>query len=375
MSKYQLTVGVQSKALRVVLYGPEGIGKTTLAAEFPSPIFIDIEDGSNQLPVARMPRPTSWAMLMDEIKAVRDGDVPGCSTLIIDTADAAEQLCIDAVCAEQSIKSIESPGYGKGYTYLAEKYGKLLDALGEVVDTGRNVVVVSHALCRKFERPDEEGAYDRYELKLSRKVAPLVKEWCDMLLFLDYKTIVETQSAKDGTVTKAKAKGGRRIIHTTHHPCWDAKNRFGLKDPLSLDFAELAPYIPDLLQQQRTIEHEPVVAPEPVQPRKTSKVASKVEAPDVPADVDENVMMDNDFNTNASNDPRDSYPDHCKKLVDLMKSSDISDEDLRKAVGIKAFFPKECPVAEYPADFVSWLVSVWDSFVPFVNEQIKGIPF
>jgi hypothetical protein len=363
MSKYPLTVGVQSKALRVVLYGPEGIGKTTLAAEFPSPIFIDIEDGSNQLPVARMPRPTSWAMLMDEIHAVRDGDVPGCSTLVIDTADAAEQLCVDAVCAEQSIKSIESPGYGKGYTYLAEKYGKLLDALGEVVDTGRNVVVVSHALCRKFERPDEEGAYDRYELKLSRKVAPMVKEWCDMLLFLDYKTIVETQSTKDGTVTKAKAKGGRRIIHTTHHPCWDAKNRFGLKDPLNLGYEELAPYIPDLLQQQRTIEHEPVVAPEPepVQPRKTSKVASKVEAP-APAPV-------------ASSDPRDAYPDYCKQLVDLMKSSDISDEDLRKAVGIKAFFPQECPVAEYPADFVSWLVSVWDSFVPFVNEQIKDIPF
>ena len=359
MSKYDLICGVQSKALRVTLYGPEGIGKTTLAAEFPSPIFVDIEDGSNQLPVARMPRPTSWAMLMDEIKAVRDGDVPGCSTLVIDTADAAEQLCIDAVCAEQSIKSIESPGYGRGYTYLAEKYGKLLDVLGEVVDTGRNVVVVSHALCRKFERPDEEGAYDRYELKLSRKVAPMVKEWCDMLLFLDYKTIVETQSAKDGTVTKAKAKGGRRIIHTTHHPCWDAKNRFGLKDPLSLDFAELAPYIPDLLQQQRTIEHEPVVAPAP-EPT-PAPTTTPTPAP-APAPV-------------ASSDPRDAYPDHCKQLVDLMKSSDISDEDLRRAVGVKGHFPQECPVSEYPADYIAWLVSVWDSFVPFVNEQIKGIPF
>jgi replication-associated recombination protein RarA len=115
VGKYDLITGVRQKALRVVIYGSEGIGKTTLAAEFPSPIFIDVEDGSNQLPVARLPRPTSWAMLMDEIKAVRDGDVPSCSTLVIDTADAAEQLCIDAVCAEQSISGIESMGYGKGY--------------------------------------------------------------------------------------------------------------------------------------------------------------------------------------------------------------------------------------------------------------------
>ena len=373
MGRYDLICGIQSKALRVCLYGSEGIGKTTLAAEFPSPIFIDIEDGSNQLPVARMPRPTSWAMLLDEIKAVRDGEIPGCSTLVIDTADAAESLCIDAVCAERTIKGIESPGYGRGYTYLAEKFGKLLDLLGEVVDTGRNVVVVSHAMCRKFERPDEEGAYDRYELKLSRKVAPMVKEWCDMLLFLDYKTIVETQSTKDGTVTKAKAKGGRRIIHTTHHPCWDAKNRFGLKDPLPLEYVSIAECIPAMSEQQRTIYHEPVT--EPVQPRKTSKVASKVEAPDVPADVDENVMMDNDFNTTASSDPRDAYPDHCKQLVDLMKLSDISDEELRRAVGIKGYFPQECAVSDYPADFVVWLVGVWDTFKAFVMEQVKGVPF
>ena len=365
MGKYDLICGIQSKALRVCLYGSEGIGKTTLAAEFPSPIFIDIEDGSNQLPVARMPRPTSWAMLLDEIKAVRDGEIPGCSTLVIDTADAAESLCIDAVCAERTIKGIEDVGYGRGYTYLAEKFGKMLDALGEVVDTGRNVVVVSHAMCRKFERPDEEG------------VAPMVKEWCDMLLFLDYKTIVETQSDKQGNVTKAKAKGGRRIIHTTHHPCWDAKNRFGLKDPLPLEYASIAECVPDLLQQQRTIDHEPVA--EPVQPRKTSKVASKVaskvEIPDVPADVDENVMIDNDFNTTASSDPRDAYPDHCKQLVDLMRLSDISDEELRRAVGIRGYFPQECAVSDYPADFVAWLVGIWDSFAEFVQEQVKGIPF
>ena len=238
MAKYDLITGIQKKALRVVIYGVAGIGKTTLAAEFPNPVFIDIEDGSNQLPVARMPRPSSWEMLMDEVREVRDGNVP-CSTIIIDTADAAEELCIDAICAEKGWDGLENPGFGRGYTYLAEKFGKLLDVLGEVVDQGINVVVVSHSLCRKFELPNEEGAFDRYELKLSKKVAPMLKEWSDMLLFLDYKTYVEETSK--GT---HKARGGKRIMRTTHHPCWDAKNRFGLPDEMPLSYDGLAPYVP-----------------------------------------------------------------------------------------------------------------------------------
>jgi hypothetical protein len=151
LAKYELVTGVQKKALRVCIYGVAGIGKTTLAAEFPNPVFIDVEDGSNQLPVARMPRPSSWEMLMDEVREVRAGNVP-CSTLIIDTADAAEELCVRAVCSEKDWDGIEDPGYGKGYIYLAERYGKLLDLLGEVVDGGRNVVVVSHAMARKFDQ-------------------------------------------------------------------------------------------------------------------------------------------------------------------------------------------------------------------------------
>jgi hypothetical protein len=217
-------------------------------------------------------------------------------------------------------------------------------------------VVVSHALCRKFERPDEEGAYDRYELKLSRKVAPMVKEWCDMLLFLDYKTIVETVSDKQGNVTKAKAKGGKRIIHTTHHPCWDAKNRFGLKDPLPLEYTSISECVPDMMQQQRTVDHQPVA--EPVEGKNSGKTVANqqpvVEAP-----------------TGKTR----KYPKRLEALEDLMDQYNITDAELRKAIAVKQYLPPECKVEDYPQDFVSWLVSVWDSFVPFVNEQIKGIPF
>ncbi|MEI3535361.1 MAG: AAA family ATPase [Bacilli bacterium] len=72
-------------------------------------------------------------------------------------------------------------------------------------------------------------------MKLTKQVAPLLKEWCDMLLFCNYKTYVVTTENN----TK-KAQGGKRVVYTSHHACWDAKNRYGLPDELDLDFKGIA---------------------------------------------------------------------------------------------------------------------------------------
>lgn len=363
MAKYDLTIGVQQKAVRCVIYGTAGVGKTTLAAQFPNPVFIDVEDGSNQLPVARMPRPTSWDMLLDEAREVRAGNIP-CSTLVIDTADAAEELCVRAACAENGWDSIESPGYGKGHVYVNEKFARLLDLLGEIVDGGRNVVVISHAVARKFERPDESGAYDRFELKLNKKNSPMLKEWSDMLLFLDYKIYVEEDS--NG---KAKAKGGKRIIRTTYHPCWDAKNRFGLPDEMPLSYDGLAPYVPDMMLGGRTVEMKPTESPKkPAEAPKPSPAIQEVDERIERMDADLKAAGMAQKQLDGEPDPCDTYPDHCKALVDLMRADGITDEMLRRAVGSKGYFVKECPVANYPADFVRWLVGVWESFVPVAKE-------
>ena len=194
MSKYAVTSGIQTAPVKTVLYGPEGIGKSTFASHFPSPVFIDTEGGTKRLNVARLPQPTSWAMLLDEVAEVRKGNVP-CSTLVIDTADWAERLCIQAVCARAKVNGIEDFGYGKGYTYVKEEFSKLLDALEEVLNAGHNVVVLAHAAITKFEQPDAVGNYDRWGMKTSKQVAPLLREWCDMLLFANYKTVVEKAPA------------------------------------------------------------------------------------------------------------------------------------------------------------------------------------
>ena len=60
--------GKIEKAQRVVIYGTEGIGKSSFAAKFPTPVFIDVEEGTNDLDVFRTPTPTSYAMLKDQVK-------------------------------------------------------------------------------------------------------------------------------------------------------------------------------------------------------------------------------------------------------------------------------------------------------------------
>ena len=133
MSKYAITAGVQDSPVKTVLYGPEGIGKSTFASHFPDPVFIDTEGGTKRLNIKRLPQPTSWAMLLDEVAEVRRGNIP-CGTLVIDTADWAERLAIDAVCAKAKVDGLEGFGYGKGYIYLKEEFGKLLDALEEILN-------------------------------------------------------------------------------------------------------------------------------------------------------------------------------------------------------------------------------------------------
>lgn len=226
--------GKVESAKKVVIYGPEGIGKSTLASQFPDAVFIDTEGSTKELDVARYPVPMSWNDIIADVEDTA-AEAP-CKTLIIDTADWAEQFCIKAVCQKNGVGGVEDFGYGKGYVYVSETFAELLRACDKCIEAGINVVFTAHAMMRKFEQPDEMGAYDRWEMKLSKKVAPLLKEWADMVLFCNYKTDVIT----DQNTKSKKATGGRRVVYTSHHPCWDAKNRYGLPDQMEMSFDGIA---------------------------------------------------------------------------------------------------------------------------------------
>lgn len=342
------------KPQKVVIYGPEGIGKSTFAAQFPKPLFIDTEGSTSHLEVDRLPRPTSWQMLKQYIKDLK-GDTMGYHTLVIDTADWAERLCEEAICQSNGKVGIEDFGYGKGYTYVKEEFGRLLDSLSDLIDAGMNVVLTAHSIIRKFELPEETGAYDRYELKLGQKAgnqcAALAKEWADMVLFVNYKEIVIT--TKDN---KKKVSGGKRVMYTAHNPCWDAKNRHGLAEELPFDYQEIANCIPVMNQvtpQPTPAEPEPAPkAPDP--PKESPKPPARAEAEQSDVQANEDIPQ---------------------ALADLMAANNVTPQDIQQAVAYKGYFPADMPIADYPEDFVmGCLVAAFPQMLQVIN-QLKKVPF
>ena len=173
-----ITSGIINSPQKVIVYGPEGIGKSTFLAMFPNPIFIDTEGSTKRLAVKRFDKPTSWEMLKEQVRYVI-AHKP-CKTLCIDTADWAERLCMEHICSKAGKAGIEDFGYGNGFTYMNEEFGRLLNLLDDVIEAGINVAIAAHAQLIKFEQPDESGAYDRYELKLGvrkteKRTAALLK--------------------------------------------------------------------------------------------------------------------------------------------------------------------------------------------------------
>lgn len=311
----QIETGKKQEPLKVIIYGPEGVGKSSLAAQFPKPVFVDIESGTAQLDVARTPKPTSWSMLRGIVEELTK-NTQGFQTLVIDSADWADRLAIDEICAKANKAGIEDFGYGKGWQYLADEWKRMLDLLTKLqVTQNMNVVFVAHSWMRKFEQPDEAGAYDRYELKMEKKSAGILKEWACAILFCNYRTIVVDV---DG---KKKAQGDKRVIYSTFHPCWDAKNRHGLEDELELNIKSLAPLFASI--------PAPNMTPEP----------------------------DSEPEQNVGARP-EGIPD---ELWNLMTLSGITGEQIQKAVAACKYYPADMPIKDYDPTFIQGkLIASWD---------------
>lgn len=360
----QIISGKVHKAKKVVLYGPEGIGKSSLAAQFPRPVFIDTEGSTTELDVDRMPKPSSWEMLKQQVQYVKQqGSRFG--TLIIDTIDWAEMLAVSSVCATHNKNGVEDFGYGKGYIYVAEEIGRFLNLLQDVVDSGIHVVLTAHAQIIKFEQPDEMGAYDRYQLKLGAKTgsrtAPLVKEWADMVLFINYKTY-SISTDKEGK--KNKAQGGVRTVYATHHPAWDAKNRQGLPDDFPLDFGYIAHIFNGSTPTQSTAtaaqQAAPTVNPTEIIPNIIpNQQAANIAAPVTTAPP------------TATLNP--SIP---QSLRDLMEQHQVTEAEIQIVVSNKGYYPYDTPIANYDPGFVEGvLVGAWQQVFGMVQDTRDKIPF
>lgn len=229
--------GLKPRPQRVVIYAPEGLGKTTLASQFPSPLFFDFEGGTHHIDVVRV-EPKSLEETEAALQEISKKDPKqfGVQTIVIDTIDWLENLIVEAVCREGKKESIEDFGYGKGFTKVEERMLKFLGILDAVKNAGYHVVLLAHSEIKKFELPDAAGQFDRYKLKLVKQNEPLVKEWADALLFGNWKTqVAEKDNGKDRLV------GGKtRLLYCNRSAAFDAKNRYGLKDEEPWDIATIA---------------------------------------------------------------------------------------------------------------------------------------
>ena len=274
--------------------------------------------------VNRLEFPKTWDQLVALINEIAD-NAGICKTLVIDTADWAEQSCILSVCTKYKKAGIEEFGYGKGYTYVAEEFARLLTACDRVIASGSNVVITAHAKMRKFEQPDEMGAYDRWEMKLSKQAAPLLKEWADMLLFCNYKTYIVTEN------NKQKAQGGKRVIYTSHHPCWDAKNRHGLPDVMDMSWDSIA----QIFHGTQETAQKPQEAPKQAEPTEKPKK-------------------------------------YLKQLYELMDRDGVDPVELRTVVASKGHYDFDTQIIDYPDKFLAgWCIKYWDKILAIIEENRK----
>jgi hypothetical protein len=231
-----------AKPPRILVYGTEGIGKSTFGSQAPKPIFVQTEDGLDELDCDKFPLATNYDDVLTALTELKTQQ-HDYESIVIDSLDWLERLIWDKLCAQNGVNSIEKVdgGYARGYTHALTYWREIIDQLN-VLRSGRGMVVVmiAHSKVERFEDP-ESSPYDRYSPRLNKHAAALVSEWSDAVLFATRK--IRTQSEDAGfnrkrTIAHAIGKdGGERILRCVGGPTCVAKNRYGITDELPLSWA------------------------------------------------------------------------------------------------------------------------------------------
>jgi hypothetical protein len=242
-----------------MIYGTEGIGKSSTAAQAPNAIFIPTEDGLDQIDCARFtfdgPCATRLSEVTDALTAlIRESH--DYHTVVIDSADWLERLVWDVLCEQYNVSNIEKVdgGYARGYTHAMTYWRRMLDDLDLLRnERGMAVILLAHAKVEKFDDP-EASAYDRYSPRLHKHVTALLTEWVDAVLFATRKVITKTEDAgfnrKRTIASGLGSDGGDRVLRTVGSPACVAKNRFNLPAELPLSWSALM----DAMASQTTNE-------------------------------------------------------------------------------------------------------------------------
>ena len=221
---------------RLMVYGVEGIGKSTFAAGAPDPIFILTEDGLGSLDVEHFPIATSLDNVMDAIGALYAEDHPY-KTVVLDSLDWLEAIIHREMEAKHDAKDL---AYGKGAMIAAQQWREVLDGLNALRnDKQMTVILLAHNTIKRFVSPEVEP-FDRYQPKLQERSNAVVREWADAVMFANYKTIVKKDDVGFNKTVARGISSGERMLFTTERPAYMAKNRYNLPDSIPLTWDAFA---------------------------------------------------------------------------------------------------------------------------------------
>lgn len=224
------------RAPRVMLYGPHGIGKSTFGASAPGAIFIQTEDGLGTLDVAHFPLAKSNQDVLDAIGALYT-EGHDFQTVVVDSLDWLDTLIWNDINARFEAKEL---AYGKGAVIAADYWRQILDGLNALRnDRNMAVILLAHAQVKRFDSPEVEP-FDRYSPKLQERSSALVQEWCDAVLFANFKLFVTKAEVGFNREVSRGMTTGERVMYTTEKPAFLAKNRYGLPDSLPLSWDAFA---------------------------------------------------------------------------------------------------------------------------------------
>jgi len=236
--------GKQPMPPRLMIYGTEGIGKSTLAANAPKPVFVQTEDGLGEIDCDKFPLPASVEDVLAALGELQSAEHPY-QTVVVDSLDWLERLIWDEVCKEFHVSCIEKAdgGYQRGYVHALTHWRKVVDALNLLrIEKNMAVILIAHAKVEKFEDP-ETTTYDRYSPRLHKHACALLTEWCDAVLFATRKIITKSEDAgfgRERTIALGVgAEGGERILRCVGSPACVAKNRYSLPPELPLSWPPL----------------------------------------------------------------------------------------------------------------------------------------
>jgi hypothetical protein len=244
-----------SGPFRVLVYGPEKVGKSSLAAKAPGPIFLSADNGlkyvkdSQGNPVKQWV-PESYSDIAESIETLTT-DTHSFLTLVVDPMGWVEPMIWSEYIRQhpktekgEIIKEINDYGYWKGQAGSVDIWRSLVARLERLQKLrSMNIILIAHSQVKITSNPMGSD-YERYCLQLdggpkSERAAGLFAQWPDAVLFVNYATVVKQ--------IKGKNKGigtGTRVVYTQPCDAFHAGNRYNLPEQMALDdFDELYSYM------------------------------------------------------------------------------------------------------------------------------------